>query len=298
MDTADPRPAIEGPELTWINVALAFSFIVFNVVLSSVLRLDIGNSLLIASARCVVQLGVVALLLQKVFEARDPWIVAAIVCVLNILGTFETVVNKSSRRHQNMFASTLLGMMMSCVPVSIVGTRFAMSLDPFWEPVQYIPIIGMLCGNTVSGIVVSGSYLLRELDVSRDKVEMYLAFGATRAEASKPIVIEALRLALMPTINQMSVLGIISIPGMMTGAILGGASVERAAKLQMIIMFMICASTALASMFTTLVALRVVLDCEHRIRDDRVDNRPHFIWRLRGLLWMEFLTAMQKLFHI
>lgn len=111
MDTADPRPAIEGPELTWINVALAFSFIVFNVVLSSVLRLDIGNSLLIASARCVVQLGVVALLLQKVFEARDPWIVAAIVCesdlcvhygaslrngshyrlgVLNILGTFET----------------------------------------------------------------------------------------------------------------------------------------------------------------------------------------------------------------
>ncbi len=74
-------------------------------------------------------------------------------------------------------------MMMSCVPVSIVGARFAMSLDPFWEPVQYselkaaipvrstrthhsnpVPIIGMLCGNTVSGIVVAGSYLLRELE--------------------------------------------------------------------------------------------------------------------------------------
>lgn len=126
---------------------------------------------------------------------------------------------------------------------------------------------------------------------NRDKVETYLAFGATRMEACKPIAVDALRLALTPVINQMrsacvrsswiftsfliahnvtSVLGIIAIPGMMTGAILGGSSVSQAAKLQMIIMFCISASTALAAMFTTVCAISVVVDEEHRVRPDRI----------------------------
>ncbi len=117
---------------------------------------------------------------------------------------------------------------------------------------------------------------------------------------------DALRLALAPVVNRMrsvshhhasriqvagpslttrssaichSVLGIISIPGMMTGAILGGASVEYAARLQMVIVFMISASTTLAAIGATGAALAVVVDGEHRIREDRVDGRPHFVYR-------------------
>lgn len=68
---------------------------------------------------------------------------------------------------------------------------------------------------------------------------------------------------------------------MMTGAILGGSSVTQAAKLQMVIMFMISASTALASIFTTAAVFYVVVDGEHRIRSDRIDDRKHLIWRAR-----------------
>ncbi|EIW84455.1 hypothetical protein CONPUDRAFT_151474 [Coniophora puteana RWD-64-598 SS2] len=82
--------------------------------------------------------------------------------------------------------------------------------------------------------------------------------------------------------NQMSVIGLISIPGMMTGAILGGSFVEQAAKLQIIIMFMLSASMALASIVATVLALRVVVDKEHRVRLDRVDVRDHAIWRVRA----------------
>jgi len=124
--------------------------------------------------------------------------------------------------------------------------------------------------------------VLRELHDNRDKVETYLSFGASRMEACKPIATEALRLALTPTINQMSVLGIIAIPGMMTGAILGGSSVNQAAKLQMVIMFMISASTAMASIVTTILALVVVVDGQHRIRSDRVDERPNIVSRARN----------------
>jgi Uncharacterised protein family (UPF0014) len=71
---------------------------------------------------------------------------------------------------------------------------------------------------------------------------------------------------------------------MMTGAILGGSSVDQAAKLQMVIMFMIAASTALASIVTTVLALGMVVDADHRVRSDRVDVREHAIYRARN--WM------------
>ena len=81
-----------------------------------------------------------------------------------------------------------------------------------------------------------------------------------------------------------SVLGIIAIPGMMTGAILGGSSVEQAARLQMVIMFMISSCTALSSIVTTILALGVIVDNEHRVRADRIDVRPHAVWRARNAL--------------
>lgn len=134
---------------------------------------------------------------------------------------------------------------------------------------------------------------------NRDKTETYLAFGASRFEACRPLVVEGLRLSLMPAVNQMrcaaresrkpfarlyapslrSVTGIIAIPGMMSGAILGGADVQQAARLQMIIMFMIVASCALACVVATFLVLAVCLDSEHRIRSERIDKRHHVLRR-------------------
>jgi hypothetical protein len=110
-------------------------------------------------------------------------------------------------------------------------------------------------------------------------------------------VVAALRLALLPTINAMryicsspitqpayqhrfSIIGIIAIPGMMTGAILGGADVQQAARLQMIIMFMITAACGLSCMLAICFVLSVVVDSEHRIRSDRIELRPHVFYRV------------------
>jgi len=81
-----------------------------------------------------------------------------------------------------------------------------------------------------------------------------------------------------------SVIGIIAIPGMMTGAILGGSSVQQAARLQMVIMFMISAATTLAAIVTTILALCMIIDSEHRIRSERIDGREHAVWRARSWL--------------
>lgn len=84
-------------------------------------------------------------------------------------------------------------------------------------------------------------------------------------------------------------LGIIAIPGMMTGAILGGSSVTQAARLQTIIIFMISSSTALASIIITFLTLNTVVDAEHRVRPDRVDHRAHVVWRARSWVFVRLL---------
>jgi len=271
----------DNTHLTWLNVGVGFAFVAVDAMVSHGLGLGVGTSLVSAAVRCVVQLSIMGLVLQSVFETSSPWAVGGISCLLLVLGSFETVANKSKYRFSGMFPSTLVAMAISTIPVSILGTRFAMSETPFWAAEKYIPVLGMLCGSTISGIVVATTSVLKELHENRDKVETYLAFGASRYEACKPLATSALRLALTPTINQMSVIGLISIPGMMTGAILGGASVEQAAKLQMIIMFMINASTALAAITGMLAALSVAVDDQSRVRSERISNEKHVLWRTR-----------------
>ncbi|KAJ1307387.1 hypothetical protein OPQ81_001492 [Rhizoctonia solani] len=252
----------QNTHLTWVNVGIGFCFVAVDAVVSYGLGLGVGTSLVSSAARCIVQLSVMSLILEGVFNSSSPWAVGGISCLLLVLGSFETVANKSKYRFSGMFPSTFVAMAISTIPVSIIGTRFAMSETEFWAAEKYIPVLGMLCGSTISGIVVATTSVLKELHENRDKVETYLAFGASRYEACKPIATSALRLALTPTINQMSVIGLISIPGMMTGAILGGASVDQAAKLQMVIMFMINACTTLASIVGMFAALyRAVDDC-------------------------------------
>lgn len=91
-----------------------------------------------------------------------------------------------------------------------------------------------------------------------------------------------------------SVLGIVYIPGMMTGAILGGSSVEQAARLQIVIMFMISAATALSAIVSTVLTLSVVVDTEDRIRLEKIDNRLHVVWRTSDLITDASIRRMKS----
>lgn len=305
MDHGTPKPA----HLTWTNIGVGLLFLLLDAFLSWYFALGLSTSLLVAAARCVVQLTVMVhsqrfvytigfiffkgFVLQRVFETDSPWAVAGITCLLILLGTVEVVINKSKRRFTHMFPTVLVSMMSSAIPVSILGTRFAMGYTPWWQPAAYIPVVGMLCGNTISAIVVSTTSVLRDIKDNRDKVEMFLAFGGSRFEACKPIATEALRLALTPTLNQMSVIGLISIPGMMTGAILGGSSVEQAARLQMVIMFLISAATALAAIMATTLACATVVDQEQRIREERISEGAATVWIVRDRISGAVLDALR-----
>ena len=203
-----------GTELTLWNVLFAASFLVAASGFSYHLKLGIETSILVAGARCWIQLTLVSYILKDVFEARNPWLVTLLTGVLLLLGTSEAVFSRSKRTFRGMFL-IMLGSLSTSLMIGLLGVKFAMTQEDqvWWEPVRVIPILGMLIGNAVSGVTVGVSYILAQVVENQDKLEMSLSFGASRYEAMQPILNEAVRLAVIPSINAMSVVGLISIPG-------------------------------------------------------------------------------------
>ncbi|CAG8692478.1 17874_t:CDS:10, partial [Acaulospora morrowiae] len=264
--------------LNWSNVGYASMFIMINGIVSMSLGLHLEKSLFISSVRCVVQLTIMGMILEDVFKARHPLIIMAMVIVLVLLGANEIVFNKNKRRHARMFLSVLVSLAISTITIGIIGSRFALAQDPFWEPQIFIPTMGMLLGNSMSAIAVGNSYALEQFSGQREKIEMYLAFGASRWEAGRPVAMEAVKMAMLPTINSMSIIGLISIPGMMTGQIIGGAPISDAVKYQQIIMFMISSSTALSVLISIFTCVFTCIDNLHRLRIERIITTKPWIY--------------------
>ncbi|KAI8388735.1 uncharacterized protein BYT42DRAFT_245001 [Radiomyces spectabilis] len=276
---SEQKPGGQVPELSWVNIAAASGFILINGVISLLLGLKLEKSLFIAAIRCLVQLTIMGYILEDVFRARQPGLVFLMSFVLIILGSYETVYNKAKQSYPGMFLSVLLSTGCSTLLIGVIGSKWAMAQSPFWLPETFIPVMGMLVGNVMSGMAVALSSCLSSVGSHKEHIETYLAFGASRWEAGQSVAVEAVRLAMLPTINQMSVIGLISIPGMMTGQILGGAPVMNAVRYQQIIMFLISASTALGVLSAVAACIRVMIDRQHRLRPERIVNGRASIFR-------------------
>jgi putative ABC transport system permease protein len=128
----------------------------------------------------------------------------------------------------------------------------------------------MLLGNGLNGISLAMDRLLDGLVDRRPAVEARLALGASLWTAVRPWVADAVRVGLTPIINSMMVVGIVSLPGMMTGQILAGANPRDAVAYQILIMFMIAGATAVGTIVLCLLAYRLLADPMQRIRWERI----------------------------
>jgi putative ABC transport system permease protein len=128
----------------------------------------------------------------------------------------------------------------------------------------------MILGNCMTGIGLGLNTLTTSLASRRASVEAQLMLGATRRVATAPVTREALRSALMPVINSMSVTGVVSLPGMMTGQILGGVPPAEAVKYQILVMFLIAGGTGLGAVTAVLGGVFRLTDARHRLRLDRL----------------------------
>ena len=252
-----------------VQLVLAALLLVVNLGLSAWLRLGLERSLLVAAVRMVVQLLLVGLVLQFVFALNQPLPVLGIALVMATLAGV-AAVNRTRRRFPGVLWDSLLTVVTAAFLVTGASLLGILRVRPWFEAQYAIPLLGMVLGNTLNGISLALDRFMEGVADGRDGIESRLALGASRWEAAHGLVRESLRTGMIPTINAMMVMGVVSLPGMMTGQILAGAAPTDAVRYQIVIMFMIASATALGALGVTLLAFRALFDPRDRLRSERL----------------------------
>ncbi len=254
------------------QLAIAALLVVAAGIVSLVLQLGVERRLGIAALRTVIQLGLLGLVLERVFALRHPLLVVGLLILMTAFAAREAV-GRSSRRYRGILFDAWLTMAVSCFAVGGIVTSLVVGVDPWYEPRYVIPLLGMILGNALTGISLGLDRFLDHLDVRSAEVELRIAFGATRREALRAPFRDAIRTGMIPIINSMAAAGIVSLPGMMTGQILAGSPPMQAVAYQIVVMFMLAAAVAFGAMFIVALAGRHFLGTDATLRLDLIVAR-------------------------
>ncbi|MCH6588955.1 MAG: iron export ABC transporter permease subunit FetB [Proteobacteria bacterium] len=257
--------------LSYTDLAVAAVLVILNAALSIGLRLGLEWRLLIAAGRMVVQLALVALVLKALFAVVSPLFTAAAALVM-VLFAGREVMARQTRRFTGLWAYGLgtTSILAAATIVTVLALTTQVKPDPWYDPRYAIPLLGMVLGNTMTGVSLGLDRLVTAAARERSAIEARLALGQEFSEAMGTITRDALRGGLMPIINAMSAAGLVSLPGMMTGQILAGVDPVEAVKYQILIMFLIAGGTGLGVLAAVLGGVRRLTDGRHRLRLDRL----------------------------
>ncbi|MCG8125299.1 MAG: iron export ABC transporter permease subunit FetB, partial [Candidatus Thiodiazotropha taylori] len=247
--------------LTPLDLAIAATLVVALALISLRLSLGIEGKLLIAALRTVIQLSLLGLVLKFLFVQSHPLLISALAMFMLFVAGYE-VMARQQRRFSGIwgFGVGTLSMFISSFSVTILALIVIIQAEP-WYSVQYlIPLLGMMLGNTMSGVAIALDNLTQNAWQRRQEIEARLILGHTWDQAIREIRRNALRSGLIPIINAMAAAGIVSLPGMMTGQILAGTPPMEASKYQILIMLLIAAGTGFGATAAVWIGAKRLFD--------------------------------------
>ncbi len=254
------------------DLALAAGLVLALAGLSQRLQLGVAQQLLIAGVRTVVQLCLVGLVLKALFEDLHPAFLLP-VSLLMLLAAGREVMARQKNRVQGGFVIGSSAMFVSSFSITLFSLLVVVQPAPWYQPQYAIPLLGMMLGNTMTGITVGmerlTSTLLRETAV----IEQRLMLGQSAHQALQPLLRDAARAGMIPIINAMAAAGIVSLPGMMTGQILAGSPPMAAVSYQILIMFMVTAGTGFGTLLALKLTARTLFDERERLRLERLQPK-------------------------
>ncbi len=225
--------------MSYSHIAVAFSLVCLCALLSWKKGHGQEKDLLISSVRAIIQLFLLGYALTWIFAHNT-----LIVCLLiSALMTMNSAIHSRSRvksRYKGLLLDNLFATVLAIWPMALIGTLL-LDQRPWWTVEGFLPLVGILLGNSVNGISMGIDHFTHGIREKKEEVLEWLSLGATKIEATSDIFSRSARIALTPIMNSMSTMGIVSIPGAMTGQILGGSSPLEAAYTQMIIVLHISA---------------------------------------------------------
>lgn len=231
--------------LTLVQLALAYVFVIIVLIIVKARGIKREKEIIISSIRMTLQLVLVGYLLVYIFDNPNAFITIGIIVLMEVFAVY-TVFTKFKKQLSKSFKQVIaVSMAVGTITCLMYFLLVVVRISPWYDPQYFIPIAGMIVGNSMTGISLGVKTLVEGMTVQRATVEEALILGATPQDASRLIINSTFDAAILPTINSMVGMGIVFLPGMMTGQILSGTNPTTAIAYQIAIMLGIFGAVAL-----------------------------------------------------
>ncbi len=244
------------------EVVASLSLVALAIAISFWRKADLERDIVVATVRSFVQLTAIGYAIELIFEADTIWLVLALLAAMALFGAL-TARHRASKA-PDAFWPLLIGLALAG------GSTLALvvALGVFEATPRYlVPVGGMVIGNAMTASAVALNRLGDELTEARAKIEATLALGATAQEAAAPFVRRALRSGMIALVDSTKTTGLIFFPGTMVGMLLAGADPTDAVRLQLILLYTLLGSVAIAGLVATALAYRNFFTPAQQLRE-------------------------------
>lgn len=203
-------------------------------------------------ARMVAQMLFCGVYLRYLFEWNNPWINCLWVVIMVFIAA-DTAVTRTRVKRRVLMGPLIVGFVVASVLIGLYFLGIVLQLNNIFSAQYFIPIMGILLGNMLTVNVIAVGTFYTTLQREQNLYYFLLGNGAPQSEALTPFIRQAIAKSFSPTIANMMVMGLVSLPGTMIGQILGGSTPDVAIKYQI----MIVVITMSASMLSLMIAIRL-----------------------------------------
>ncbi|WP_165311627.1 ABC transporter permease [Vibrio ziniensis] len=251
-------------DIAWWQLAIFSSVLIIPLLVSRIYQLGIGKEIIISVGRMTLQLLLVGMYLEYLFKLNSIWINLVWLTLMILVGA-SSIVSKTHLPRKKLLLPITFGLAAGLFPIVTILCLGIVHPSPWYSAQYLIPLAGMLLGNSLSGNIVALQNLFTAFEERKNEYEAAISLGASPQYASRDFVRNALRKANAPLLASMATIGLVTLPGMMTGQILGGATPLIAIKYQLMIMIAIFVMMTISLTLSIHLTLKATFTKEGRI---------------------------------
>ncbi|MBD2384054.1 ABC transporter permease [Cylindrospermum sp. FACHB-282] len=237
-------------KLDLVDLAMAVGLMALAIGLSAWEKLGLELNLVLATGRTILQLLVLGYVFDFIFAIDNIW---AVLAILTVMLTITAIVARNRISQKIPYLSPLVwGAIFVSTALTLLYVNFLIIQPERWfEPQYLIPLAGIIFGNAMNAAAIAGERLVNTIKQQPTEIETHLSLGATPKQAISQYRKDAIRAALIPTLNQMMLIGMVALPGITTGQLLAGIKPLDAVSYEILIMFMVVVANLLTTVLVT-----------------------------------------------
>ncbi|QDQ00295.1 iron export ABC transporter permease subunit FetB [Lysinibacillus fusiformis] len=250
--------------MTYTALSLTLIFVLIPLILSKTLKLGLEKDTIIATIRSIIQLLAVGYILKLVFDT------GSIIYILLMVALMIVVATLNARKKGEGIRGITWKIAITLIVVEIVTQGVLIGFGIIPATAQYIiPISGMLIGNSMVLSILFLNRFTAEITSHQNEIELILSLGGTPKQAIHQQLINAIKASMIPTIESQKTIGLVQLPGMMSGQIIGGADPIQAVQFQLLIVFALLTTATLSSIMIGFLSYPVLFNERMQILDNK-----------------------------